>query len=478
GWKRRKRGIGSLLQFFNSFFFFPLNRRVKLWREMEFSLSGNALKAFSRCITCLGRIGNELAVQASSSQLAFHTLNSSRSAYQTITFKPGFFDVYAVFGAQVKFSVLVKAVCSVLRTPVQSIDHLRVQLVDPDSSKVQWTLECNNGMRKAYSITCNVESDIQHLALDRNRYPSSFTVRPRDLNKLLANFQSTLQEITIIATEITSLPSDAASQIGGKAVELRSYIDPTKDNDSSLHTQLWIDPTEEFIHYTHAGDPVDITFSVKELKAFVSFCESCEVDIHLYFEKAGEPIIMAPRFVMSDASGSNFDATLVLATMITSQLHDDNASEPVLQPDSIPGQAVNRDEPRAQSESSHRASVSDHPSDHTKIWSDLSGSGARSGSGVEARETNLSATDQRQIQRISTIHISENVNAGVPAAAASRVHQKEKGLPEEAQANDTTTFSQRHPSNWVDATEADDDEDDLDENEMCIQSTPPYYEEH
>lgn len=38
------------------------------------------------------------------------------------------------------------------------------------------------------------------------------------------------------------------------------------DNDSSLHTQLWIDPTEEFVQYNHTGDPVDVTFGVKELK--------------------------------------------------------------------------------------------------------------------------------------------------------------------------------------------------------------------
>lgn len=35
-------------------------------------------------------------------------------------------------------------------------------------------------------------------------------------------------------------------------------------------------------------------------------------------------------------------------------------------------------------------------------------------------------------------------------------------------------FSQRHPSNWVDPGEEEDDED---ENELCVQSTPPYYEE-
>lgn len=85
-------------------------------------------------------------------------------------------------------------------------------------------------MKKTYWISCNVEPDIQHLSLDRRKFPSSLVVRPRDLNRLLANFQSSLQEITVIATEPTSLPSDAASEIGGKAVELRSYIDPTKGN--------------------------------------------------------------------------------------------------------------------------------------------------------------------------------------------------------------------------------------------------------
>lgn len=89
------------------------------------------------------------------------------------------------------------------------------------------------GMKKTYWITCNFEPDIQHLSLDRRTLPSSFVVRPRDLNRLLANFQSTLQEITIIATQQSGLPLDAADQIGGKAVELRSYIDPTKGNQTN-----------------------------------------------------------------------------------------------------------------------------------------------------------------------------------------------------------------------------------------------------
>ncbi|CAB4315653.1 unnamed protein product [Prunus armeniaca] len=443
---------------------------------MEFSVSGNALKTFTRSITCLARVGNELAIQASSSQLALHTLNSSRSAYHSSTFKPEFFDVYTISCNQVQCSVLLKAVCSVLRTPLATIDHLSIRLPDPDASKMQWTLECYSGMKKSYWIICNVEPDIQHLSLDRRRFPSSLVVRPRDLNRLLANFQSSLQEITIIATEPTSMPSDVASEIGGKAVELKSYIDPTKDSDSSLHTQLWIDPAEEFVQYTHTGDPIDVTFGVKELKAFLSFCEGCEVDIHLYFEKAGEPILMAPKFGLDDGSTSNFDATLVLATMLVSQLHESNTSEP---PQAATAMHIQEDHGTGSEPGRERCgtNVSGHPSDHTRIWSDLSGSGARSGSGAEAGqaqgERNLSANGQREIQRMSTMHISN------PACAKENEPVQEDHMeePRDRSQINGDGFSQRHPSNWIDADEDDSDEDG-EENELCIPSTPPYYEEH
>ncbi|XP_028547734.1 cell cycle checkpoint control protein RAD9A-like [Dendrobium catenatum] len=237
---------------------------------MELSLSGNSLKTLHRCVTCFARIGSELVVHGSNSQLAFHTLNSSRSAYQSITFRTDFFDSYSLLSSsslEIRCSVLLKSVCSIFRTPVSSLSVLRILLPSPEASKLQWTLYCHNGARKTYWISCNVEPEIQNLSLDRRTLQTSFVVRPRDLTRLLSNFQSSLQEITMIATDPSKVPSDAEEEIGGKAVEFRSYIDPAKENsDSTLHTQLWIDPVEEFLQYRHVGDPADVTFSLKELK--------------------------------------------------------------------------------------------------------------------------------------------------------------------------------------------------------------------
>ncbi|CAO2832816.1 unnamed protein product [Amaranthus hypochondriacus] len=447
---------------------------------MEVSVSGNALKTFARSINCLAKIGNELAIQASASQLAFYTLNASRSAYQSISFKPDFFDVYTISSNQVQFSILLKAVCAVLRTPLSNIDYLRVHLLSTDSAKVKWGLDCVNGMRKTYWINCNVEPDIQHLSLDRGRLPSNFVVRPRDLTRLLSNFQSSLHEITIIATEPSSLPSEAESQIGGKAVELRSYIDPTNDSGSSLHTQLWIDPVEEFLQYVHTGNPVDVTVGVKELKAFLSFCEACEVDIHFFFEKAGEPILMTPKFGLDDdGSTSNFDAKLVLATMLTSQLHIGNPTGPIPSNDAVNERANDETVPEAEQQRS-KVQASFPASEHTKIWSDLSASAAKSGGGNGSRQVqgqgNTISNEQGEIQRFNAMKISKGPpeKENIPDGPNVSHMETDQGLGHHGLQDMREGFSQRHPSNWVDADDEDDDEED---DEMCVQSTPPYCEE-
>ncbi|KAL1211727.1 hypothetical protein V5N11_023723 [Cardamine amara subsp. amara] len=444
---------------------------------MEFSISGNALKTFARSIICLARVGNELVVQASPTQLELHTLNASRSAYQCITFQSSFFDVYAVSGPQAHFSVLLKAVCSVLRTPLASIDHMSVQLPDHDASKVKWTLECYSGLKKTYWITCNVEPDIQHLSLDRSRFPSALVVHPRNLSKLLGNFQSSLQEITIIATDQTSFSSDAASEIGGKAVEFRSYVDPTKDGDSLLHTQLWIDPSEEFLQYTHAGDPIDITFSLKELKAFLSFCEGCEADIHLFFEKAGEPILMAPKFGLGDGSSSSFDATLVLATMLVSQLQEGVPAEHPEAANSTGGHAA--EQVGSQPQERSRQSASEHPSNHTRVWSELSaGTATKSVNGSEDRPQAQGQPDL-DIQSVRDMEISKGGPAGdtAPAAPAApnsqRPTQMDHAEGSRARVEKNQRFSQHHPSNWIDENEDEDEDDD-----EGVEATPPHNEDY
>ncbi|KAJ1699395.1 hypothetical protein LUZ63_007907 [Rhynchospora breviuscula] len=447
---------------------------------MELSMSGNALKTFNRCITCLARVGSELVFQASPSKLELHTLNASRSAYQSISFTPGFFDTYTVSSSSgssdsspdpLQCSVLLKAVLSVLRTPAASVDSLAVTLPSAEAAKIQFSLHCLHGLKKTYWITCNSEPEIQRLSLDRSNFPSSLVVRPKDLSRLLSNFQSSLHEITIIATEPANGPPDVIGDIGGKAVELRSYIDPAEDNnDAKLHTQLWIDPVEEFLQYSHRGNPVDVTFGVKEIKAFLAFCEGCEVDIHLFFEKAGEPVLLAPRFGLDDGSSSDFDANLVLATMLVSQLVEGINRDQR----SLPTDGAARARQKEPGEPSHTPTGAENASAHTKIWSDLTGTAARNSQ--NSRENVVQQEQQRNpINSAQDVTQDLNVNAQCKTAGlqnADNIPQRmETDQAVEPQEVGGNHHSQHHPSNWVGPEDDDGDEDD---EELFVQSTPDY----
>lgn len=83
---------------------------------------------------------------------------------------------------------------------------------------------------------------------------------------------------------------------------------------------------------------------------------------------------MAPRFGFDDGSNSDYDATLVLATMLVSQIAEGNVTDQ--QPAASVPHAQNTRGNASQSErgrSGNGPAVSEHPSDNTKIWSDLSG---------------------------------------------------------------------------------------------------------
>ncbi|OEL32183.1 hypothetical protein BAE44_0006797, partial [Dichanthelium oligosanthes] len=410
--------------------------------------------------------------------LELHTLNSSRSAYGSVSLARDFFDHYHIDAAAsapsstpLQCSVLLKSLLAVLRTPHAALDRLAISLPEPDAPKLKFTLHCLNGVRKTYWIVCSAEPEVQSLALDRGRFPSRLVIRPRELARLLSNFQSSLQELTIIATDPAAGLPDAGGDVGGKAVELRSYNDPANDDcDTRLHTQLWIDPVEEFVEYVHAGDPVDFTFGVKELKAFLTFCEACEVDILLFFEKTGEPVLLVPRFGLDDGSASDFEATLVLATMTVSQLVDSNdAQQPATS---------------AQHNGEPRAATTPSVSNHTKIWSELSGvylsskvfflsshwlvkhkqsllkQNAAFANGSLRRTSWLIITTKPSItlrhQLLAIFQVLPNTSLTCFYVVAEVI----SAIPR----------SQHHPSNWVGA----DDNDDDNEEELLVETTPHY----
>ncbi|KAJ0979719.1 hypothetical protein J5N97_015193 [Dioscorea zingiberensis] len=262
-------------------------------------------------------------------------------------------------------------------------------------------------------------------------------VRPRDLTRLLANFQSLLHEITVIATEQSARSVDDGGEIGGKAVELGN------DGDMALQTQLWIDPTEEFLQYKHAGDPVDVTFGVKELKVPLYFLRTRH-----FFHFAKDVRLTFSYFLRKLANQH---------PVMTS--NDQGAC----------GMGTEGEPARAPSP------ISAHPSNHTKIWFDLTVSAAKSSDGTRERhiqtEGNPSCTLQNNMQSLNVVDVSKTPPARehLPDIQQPMETDNVNVHPDEAEA-DRNHQTQHHPSNWVG------DDGDEDEDEVYVQSTPHFYE--
>lgn len=77
---------------------------------------------------------------------------------------------------------------------------------------------------------------MQNVLLERNSFPSHLVIKPKDLSRLLGHFQSSLQEMTLIATEPVTI--DMGSESEAKAIELKSYIDPARGKRSCILSVL------------------------------------------------------------------------------------------------------------------------------------------------------------------------------------------------------------------------------------------------
>lgn len=105
--------------------------------------------------------------------------------------------------------------------------------------------------------------------------PETYPCRIRSylpmLMQCLHAFSSAISEISLHATP-TSL-------------RLASYVDESGYAPGTTLTTLALDP-KEFSLY-NVPKPVEVTFSLKDLRAIAAFCENLESSVDIYFDQPG-----------------------------------------------------------------------------------------------------------------------------------------------------------------------------------------------
>lgn len=288
---------------------------------MELALSGSLLRSFFKSVGCLAKIGAEVLVEASAGTgLTLKSMNSARSAFCSVTFKQSSFEVFAVPNGTVQTAVLAKHLAAALRT--QRLERVVLSQAAGESSTLRVRLECSrSGLTKHYGLHCVTDAEHLKATVDASLMPISLILKPKEFSRLLSHFQSAQTDVTVSFTpEQTNHPNASGKDFSGgfgdrrhekensRNLRLSSFADPNAPPGQHLQTSIGLDAAEDAVlRYTHEKDAsetagvgpststsTDVTVNLKDLRAMVQFCESVDLDVAIYADSAGAPMLVRP----------------------------------------------------------------------------------------------------------------------------------------------------------------------------------------
>nr|XP_058925354.1 cell cycle checkpoint control protein RAD9A isoform X6 [Kogia breviceps] len=261
---------------------------------MKCLVTGSNVKVLGKAVHSLSRIGDELYLEPLEDGLSLRTVNSSRSAYACFLFAPLFFQQYQA------------------ATPGQ--DPLRCKILMKDCESLQAVFD---------PAVC----------------PHVLCAPARVLGEAVLPFPPALAEVTLgigrghrvilrsyqeEAGEGTRRGLGQGAEVGwaGAWPGFPPVADPTDSAAKAMVTEMSIGG-EDF-QQLQAQEGVAITFCLKEFRGLLSFAESANLSLSIYFDGPGRPAIFAIK-------DSLLDGHFVLATLSEPDLCAPELQRPVPQ---------------------------------------------------------------------------------------------------------------------------------------------------
>ncbi|XP_059788146.1 cell cycle checkpoint control protein RAD9A isoform X4 [Balaenoptera ricei] len=290
---------------------------------MKCLVTGSNVKVLGKAVHSLSRIGDELYLEPLEDGLSLRTVNSSRSAYACFLFAPLFFQQYqaATPGQDpLRCKILMKSFLSVFRSLAmleKTVEKCCISL-NGRSSRLVVQLYCKYGVRKTHNLSFQDCESLQAV-FDPAVCPHVLRAPARVLGEAVLPFPPALAEVTL--------------GIGrGHRVILRSYQEEADSTVKAMVTEMSIGG-EDF-QQLQAQEGVAITFCLKEFRGLLSFADSANLSLSIYFDGPGRPAIFAIK-------DSLLDGHFVLATL----------SEPDPHPQDLRGPELQRPAPQLQAHS-------------------------------------------------------------------------------------------------------------------------------
>ncbi|KAF7262174.1 hypothetical protein EG68_00569 [Paragonimus skrjabini miyazakii] len=261
---------------------------------MKLSLHHTELKVFIRCINALSKLGHEIYFEWMHDGLVLKTVNSSRSAYAAVTFKPVFFEkVPDILPQQTtRFKIPSRSCCNVFKLSAaieKTVQKCRILLAQNDTLLVVQFF-CKYAIVRTFNMTI---IDCEHLeaVYSLEQSANHLVLSTKILSEVLNNFRQSSEEITVILKD-------------GECT-FQNYI--LQGDPNNILTQLPLSASE-FDAYL-VGCTCELTFCQKELRALLTFCELISPILRIYCDRPGHPIIFAC------SHETRLSAQFVLATL-------------------------------------------------------------------------------------------------------------------------------------------------------------------
>ncbi|XP_061058129.1 cell cycle checkpoint control protein RAD9A isoform X2 [Eubalaena glacialis] len=280
---------------------------------MKCLVTGSNVKVLGKAVHSLSRIGDELYLEPLEDGLSLRTVNSSRSAYACFLFAPLFFQQYQVATPgqdPLRCKILMKSFLSVFRSLAmleKTVEKCCISL-NGRSSRLVVQLYCKYGVRKTHNLSFQDCESLQAV-FDPAVCPHVLRAPARVLGEAVLPFPPALAEVTL--------------GIGrGHRVILRSYQEEADSTVKAMVTEMSIGG-EDF-QQLQAQEGVAITFCLKEFRGLLSFADSANLSLSIYFDGPGRPAIFAIK-------DSLLDGHFVLATLSEPDPHPQDLRAPELQ---------------------------------------------------------------------------------------------------------------------------------------------------
>ncbi|KAI6121671.1 Rad9-domain-containing protein [Pisolithus sp. B1] len=285
---------------------------------MQATLSANALKPFSRALTCLSRYGDDLVIHADAEHLSLSTTNSSLSAYCRFKYSKRFFSRYrvgndlnrdrassgTVVEEDMKGQIPVKACfatfLSILKhkTIEKTVERCELSIVEGptqddqvEPSEDQDSLEsrlivrfyCKLGIVKTHRLSLLIPSSLLSPGVPDSENESRLMIGPRairDITEHFPNGRGTKSDPQVVWTF-------GASEVDVKSLE--SSLDAR--GRIQLATELTIS-ADEFDVYEVFSPPITIAFHLREFNATIAFAEATSSLLELRFTDPAAPLFI------------------------------------------------------------------------------------------------------------------------------------------------------------------------------------------